>query len=1135
MTKRILSVALALILALSIVPITAYAGSGDIVDTSADADLADVACLDRDAPHGESIWAAIAALEAERLPEGAGPDDYAALYDEVEAIVTSSQEYVEGSLVYAGDTVYWDTPDGMGHGWSPYMRSELNGWSDDDTIPQSADADSEDTVNVGECLDPPAVEATDDEPFIGTAADVNGSPDIDAAGASPRPANDADLVATGEGSTTAKDIALIAPYQGYSGDIWEDETTLLTNLSNTTGGTFSVYNNTSATINVIADALESCAVVIVYTHGMVDRCGTMYDTRVSNSSYICLTTGAGLTARDTEWITGSFGLYRHAYSVGTSSQSNNREVFAVDGTAIANHMDKQAPNNLLWMNSCLTMATDGLCKPLMDRGVGVVFGYSKPASAYGGKIYTDFFFESLMDGSTVSAAASYMKKQANCDWDPIFKEMDYPTAITTRVAFPVFAADYTPYPGKFSVDGTQTVGSNWRLPFKNENLCLNRRVLNLNILQRMDCTFRFKPDFTNVKWSSGSLPTGMQLYWSANEIYVRGTPTATGVSTANYQVTSGGKTYTLRIIIAVVNNQSVDKTYNYSFTSGNIYSAYVNPGNDYFSCKFISGDIPPYMIATLTTSGLYIRTKTYVNPSGNTVAWNVMAGEYKSIYEIVTMGGVRYRCTVNFTVNAKSTSASQNRTVNMVRGLEGIVKINDTRYFRIEVQSGSLPEGTRPTYSYDQGFCIFGKPTAAGSFTAVLRMYQFSGEVDNMRLTVNVTEPSATNCTVRLHDINGSAYSTVTVRGNSSYTLPGYNQTLPDGVRFTSWWYNYYEYRPGDKITVDAMTVDVYALCEDIPQISSVGVSGVVAPKHGSSPSYTASAPSGADYMVEDYNNEKIWKNGVCWYHAGNPMSFTDKFAEGEMYTVRVSLVPKSDIFEFATTGIRGTINTNTARVGVFTPSTAKKNIYVEYTFTCPKLTHISSVAVKVTEPKAGAKPDFTATKDNNLCDFYTGLGLIVTHGTGLEFVEKESSHTMEADETFESGKTYTAWVWLMITKDDYYIFDENLKVTINGHNAEITRLSDYWICATYDFTPGGTSSGYWIGDVNADGSVKNRDALILDRYIAGWKDYDKQIKNWDAADLNRDGQIKNRDALMLDRYIAGWKDYQKYVYKVNG
>ena len=61
------------------------------------------------------------------------------------------------------------------------------------------------------------------------------------------------------------------------------------------------------------------------------------------------------------------------------------------------------------------------------------------------------------------------------------------------------------------------------------------------------------------------------------------------------------------------------------------------------------------------------------------------------------------------------------------------------------------------------------------------------------------------------------------------------------------------------------------------------------------------------------------------------------------------------------------------------------------------------------------------------------------------------------------------------------------------------------------------------VGDVNADGSVNNRDAVFLDRYIANWPGYDALILDYDLADLNRDGSVNNRDAIFLDRYIAGW------------
>ena len=67
-------------------------------------------------------------------------------------------------------------------------------------------------------------------------------------------------------------------------------------------------------------------------------------------------------------------------------------------------------------------------------------------------------------------------------------------------------------------------------------------------------------------------------------------------------------------------------------------------------------------------------------------------------------------------------------------------------------------------------------------------------------------------------------------------------------------------------------------------------------------------------------------------------------------------------------------------------------------------------------------------------------------------------------------------------------------------------------------------------GDLNGDGEVTNRDAMILDRYVAGWNGYEKNIKDMNAADLNGDGEVTNRDAMILDRYVAGWRGYAKYV-----
>jgi hypothetical protein len=56
-------------------------------------------------------------------------------------------------------------------------------------------------------------------------------------------------------------------------------------------------------------------------------------------------------------------------------------------------------------------------------------------------------------------------------------------------------------------------------------------------------------------------------------------------------------------------------------------------------------------------------------------------------------------------------------------------------------------------------------------------------------------------------------------------------------------------------------------------------------------------------------------------------------------------------------------------------------------------------------------------------------------------------------------------------------------------------------------------------GDVNEDGTVNTKDAVLLFRYIAGWNvDVDSA-----ALDTNGDNKINTKDAVQLFRYIAKW------------
>ena len=138
--------------------------------------------------------------------------------------------------------------------------------------------------------------------------------------------------------------------------------------------------------------------------------------------------------------------------------------------------------------------------------------------------------------------------------------------------------------------------------------------------------------------------------------------------------------------------------------------------------------------------------------------------------------------------------------------------------------------------------------------------------------------------------------------------------------------------------------------------------------------------------------------------------------------------------------------------------------------------THINSVNLTITAPTAGAKPNFTVSKDTNLCDFYSGFGLVVQNGTGLEFIDLSKGtpdnplldwqYYMSKDETFKSGQMYIARVFLEITdKPDTY-FGGQMTAKINGKTAKVSDVSSgketfCWI--DYTFTAGSAGSGYTV------------------------------------------------------------------------
>ena len=266
------------------------------------------------------------------------------------------------------------------------------------------------------------------------------------------------------GGAHGSDVYLVEPYYGLDSSFTLQYQTECKRIAEATGGTYTLYKGEAATIDAVAEAVENGGVVVFDSHGSTDYSGANEDyTSGATTSYLCLQSGEGLTAADYQ--------DEHALYGGSNGRM---KYYEVDGTAIANHMDKPANNGLLWMAICLGMATDGICAPMLDAGVGVVYGYSQSVTFVGDYCFEAAFYDSLLDGATVSEAIAAMKKtygewdlslqictaqNLNSSWALLTEE----EAVKDRSAFPIVASAEDPYPGHGKVDARQNVYSSWSL------------------------------------------------------------------------------------------------------------------------------------------------------------------------------------------------------------------------------------------------------------------------------------------------------------------------------------------------------------------------------------------------------------------------------------------------------------------------------------------------------------------------------------------------------------------------------------------------------------------------------------------------------------------------------------------------
>lgn len=331
--------------------------------------------------------------------------------DTAERYLQNAPNITPGTLRRSGDSLTWETTDGIACGFSPEIYQLISKKS---TIKQTM---------------PPAA-----------------------------------IPPTVKSTSAGRDVCLIAPYYGLDADFegvggTYDQWAQI--LAEFTGGTYTLLTQTNATIDALADALESCAVVLIDGHGQINEEET--------TSYICLDTREGLTLRDYQ-----YDSYIRGYHAIYSGTGANGMVFChVDGTVIANHMDRAAPNNLLWNGTCYGMTTRGISAPLMEKGVAAIYGYSLDVTFDADKYWMGTVMDQLTNGKTFAQAVTAMKNTWGCwdfslqlsrvcDWDPYWICRDIRRAKELNAAFPVVVSQADAYPD--DPNGLQTVKSDWQLP-----------------------------------------------------------------------------------------------------------------------------------------------------------------------------------------------------------------------------------------------------------------------------------------------------------------------------------------------------------------------------------------------------------------------------------------------------------------------------------------------------------------------------------------------------------------------------------------------------------------------------------------------------------------------------------------------
>lgn len=380
-TRKILSMALALIMVFALVPVATLAeGVGALVQESNAMRKLD------------NTWAALEAAEAEALASGATRIEVInAVY---EAALNLNLVDADSFSDFSKDGFYF-TVDGMYNAYNFRLRNEL----DTDCAPAT-------------------------EGVVLVKGNGNGEAMKDA---------------------ESPNVFLVAPYYGHDGSFTDQYRREAQSIAEATGGDYLLIQSTAATGPAIAENYTDKGVVIYDSHG--SQSGT--------SSYLCLTTNAGITQQD----------YQNGWAVNAGGAAY------IDGRYIENHVDGTLANPIVWMAICEGMKRAGQGTTgyaLLRAGAGIVYGYSQSVTFVGDYMYEEVFWNVMKEGGTVAEAYAHMIDVHGIP-DP------------RGDAYPIVMSDVDPFPA--NPDGPQTVYCEWTLFGEAEPVALTGFSLDTNAVE----------------------------------------------------------------------------------------------------------------------------------------------------------------------------------------------------------------------------------------------------------------------------------------------------------------------------------------------------------------------------------------------------------------------------------------------------------------------------------------------------------------------------------------------------------------------------------------------------------------------------------------------------------------------------